>query len=228
MKPLLLSFLLFLSACSSLPNKRLLKLPAKDFGVKSEVLRTNGYYYCEKTKVEYCKYFSGVTSGIVPDTNSKFDEKYIRAFILEKDGYCYFTGGLISSGIKRLPFESALNYCELVNDNNSFDSARVIFESRINNHYLLNSPTNEKGAFSITNNAITFQIYESGSERLQLKEYSGQILNDSTFIVNNEIAYFSFGKKQIRSISEVYHFKPFDINFEIPNRLRDYAKKQRK
>jgi hypothetical protein len=214
--------LTFLVSCSPLTNTKLLKLPSQDFRLDTKTLRTNGYYYCEKERIAYCKFISGVTSGIIADTNSKYNEKYISAFMLYLDGYSYFTGGRVTSGVNRPGAASWTDRCNLIKDFNNFDQARNVFEEHLSKNNIGYHPLHDKGIFNLKGDSILFQVYASGSQTLVLTEYNGIINNDSTFTLLKELIYDKGKKPRILKLNDIYHFKQHNVKADSTNYLRDH------
>jgi hypothetical protein len=64
----------------------------------------------------------------------------------------------------------------------------------------------EKGVYNINGDSIKIQVYHSGSEVLQLFEYSGIILNDSTI----QISRIKHYPNNDEHVNELYRFEPFN------------------
>lgn len=225
MKRHLLYITTFLVACSPLTNNKLLKFPADNFRLDNKVLKTNGYYYCEKQWTRYCR---RVPPTYTPDTLSKYDEKYISAFFLYNDGYAYCTGALITAGLNRPKIYNSNDYCDKLAEFNTFESARQVFEEHLSKNYMGKGSLHDKGVFNIKGDSISFQVYESGSPTLILTEYKGLISNDSTFTIFKELSYYNSKKPTIKNLSDKYHFKHHQTKADSTNYLRDNKTKLNK
>lgn len=189
MKSYLIYLPLILSACSPLNNTRLLNYPPEHFQLDKTILKTNGYYYCEKETTNYCRYMSDAISSSIPDTNSLYTRKYISAFFLYTDGYTYFTGKLITAGVNQPGAMASNDHCHLINEFNTHAQARAVFENHLSKNYIGNDAIHDKGIFTVNRDTLFIQIYESGSYPLILTEYQGLIHNDTTFTLFKELSY---------------------------------------
>lgn len=208
-----LSLLFLVSGCVSLHFKNAIRLPAVDYRIDQSTLRTAGYYYCEKTKLDYCRSVPAA-SGMSIDPDSEYEEKYISAFILSADGYCYYTGGLVTSGIDK----SSHNYCNELYTHNTYRHALKNFEQRISRPLLSNDGRQDRGVFAISGDTILFQVYQSGSAQLPLIEYEGVIINDTTFHLHSGESY----KGQKSPLDDTYHFKSFGSKPDSTSYIRDH------
>lgn len=221
MKRLLLYISTFLVACSPLTNVRFLKFPPSDFRINNNILKTNGYYYCEKQTTRYCR---RIPSNHIADTASKFNERYISAFFLFNDGYAYHTGGLIIAGVNRPGFYSSYDYCDNLAEFNTFKSAREVFEDHLSKNYVGRNSLHDKGVFHLQRDTIHFQIYQSGSHSLVLTEHFGIILNDTTFRLIKTIRHqntFPKTKPIVNNLDDLYQFKSHNRKADSTNYLRD-------
>ena len=231
MKRLLFYILTFLYACSPLSHTKILKFPPKGFRLDNKTLKTNGYYYCEKEQTSFCRRISGVTSGTIADTNSKYNEKYISAFFLYTDGYSYATGGLITSGVNRLGATSWLDHCNLVKDFNTFEQSHLIFEKHLSQKHIGENSLHDKGVFTIKGDSIHVQVYASGTQGLNLTEYEGNIINDTTFKLFKETIHYNSIPKikpMLIKLSDTYHFKHHQLKADSTNYLRNNREKLKK
>jgi hypothetical protein len=214
---------LLLTSCLSLPYKRVILVPGVDYRVSQNAIKTNGYYYSEKTREDFCKQIpSG--SGMTGDMNSKYEQRYISTFVLFLDGYSYCTGSLITSGID----VSSFDFCDQVDANNTFERAREKFETMLTQpSRTLRSDKFDRGVFSLTQDTIRIQIYQTGSESLQLIEYQGVVLNDTTFHLHNQRHYNASRKKQNQKLDETYHFKMHRNKPDSTSYIRNHRDKFR-
>ena len=221
MKSIFLYITIFFVGCNPLTNTKLLKFPPDDFSLDNKLLKTNGYYYCEKQWTRYCRRFP---SNYTVDSLSKYDEKYISAFFLYIDGYAYSTGSLITAGLNRPNIYNSNDYCDKLIQFNTFESARQVFEKHLSENRIGANSSQDKGVFKIKNDTIHFQIYESGSQSLILTEYSGKILNDSTFKIFKESSHLNTipkNKPLVKNLQDIYHFKRHSIKADSTNYYRD-------
>jgi hypothetical protein len=215
-------FLLFIG-CSPLTHTNLLKIPSQEYILDNNTLKTDGYFFCEREREAYCKYLSGITSGLIADPQSKYSEKYISAFVLYKDGYAYYSGNLITSSVKKNSEKSATDYCNIVNENNKFENARTNFENNLIKKAIGNNIMQDKGVFTIKNDSVKFQIYQSGGPILFLAEYQGKIINDTTFTIVKKIFYDK--SRPENQALETYHFKKFKIKPDSASYIRNNRQK---
>jgi hypothetical protein len=227
MKSWMILFLVFFTGCISVSHKKLLKYPAANFTLSQDILKSNGYYYTEKEWTSYCRKLTGITSGVVADTTTKFFEKYISAFVLYNDGYAYATGSLITTGINRPGATSQFDYCNLVEKYNNHQSAREVFEDHIRKGWIADSKY-DKGIYHISNDTIIFQVYQISGPPLEFIEYHCKILNDTSFAIFKKVNYSQKTISASDAKREVYHFKEFPIKPDSTNFLRDKKDKFKK
>lgn len=225
MKRYLIYLSIIATACSPLNNTRLLHYPPEDFRLSNTLLKTNGYYYCEKERTAYCRYISEVQTGLIPDTTSLYKQKYISAFFLYQDGYTYFTGGLITTGVNQRGAMALNDHCHLINEFNTHAQARTVFENHLSRNYIGNDGINDKGIFIIKSDSLFIQVYESGAYPLILTEYQGLILNDTTFTLFKELSYTNGKKPKIVALSDTYRFKSHPLKADSTNYLRNHRAK---
>ena len=214
---------LFLISCQSLPQKKEIFIPATNYRVNQKTLRTNGYYYSEKVREDFCRRVPiPNTIGMMPDQSSRYDQKYISAFVLYSDGYSYHTGGLITSGVD---LSSSSDHCDELIAHNTFDRAREKFENRIGQLSTKGyGKKRDKGVFALSQDIIRIQIY-SGYETLQLMEYEGVVTNDTTFHLHSRRHYSASRKKHIQKLDDTYHFRMHKTKPDSASFIRDHRDK---
>jgi hypothetical protein len=201
--------------------KELINVPPNNFCLSDTILKSNGYFYCEKEKTSYCE-SQEKGSGMESIPESKFVEKYLSIIILYKNGVVIHPRNTIFSGIVRNN-EDYFNYCDKLAEYNNYKSAIEVFESLIEENCFDNR---NKGIYSrgvynlIENKKIKFQIYHGWISATYTSEYLAEILNDSTFQINYIKTYES---NEIKEVNEVYHFrqleqKPDSTSYILDNR----------
>lgn len=217
-KLLILNLLLSFVSCN-LPYRSHIVLPKSDNNLIAGKLRIEGFYYCEKTKTDYCK-SEIVGTGIQRAEESMYEQKYISVIVFYTKGQVYHSGVLLISGIDIEIDEDYLDYCYQLNSKNTFDEAKSEYKELVEKGYLdKGDDKQEKGVYNINGDSIKIQVYHSGSEVLKLFEYSGIILNDSTI----QISRIKYYPNNDEYVNELYRFEPFNAkpdssNFIIKNR----------
>lgn len=183
-------------------------MPLDMIGTDNRSLKLYGYYYQEK-EVKSHPYYRNKYGGYSQDSSVIFNEARIIPLILYPDGTAaamdYFTG---------LQDNSAFDFkktCALA-DRNTIESAFAHFECYLKNEeYKIR--TNfitrkaqiwDQGVYRIENNKITIQTFYNLTGNYYLYEESGDIINDSAFILKRKID-FRTGKES--EISRVYTFR---------------------
>lgn len=212
---------LLLMGCSSLPYKKAILVPKTSYRVNQNIIRTNGYYYAEKTKDDFCRMIP-YAYGMTGDKNSKYLQKYISAFVLYSDGYAYHTGSLHVSGIDK----SSFDFCNELDQNNTFDRAQEKFESYISHsYYRRNESKFDRGVFELSKDTLRIQIYQSGAPTLLLMEYEGTILSDTAFHLHNRKLHGESKKFQNEKLNEIYRYKEYKTKPDSTSYIRDHRSK---
>jgi hypothetical protein len=155
-------------------------------GIHGRSLKTNGYYYYEE-KIHKANFHKPVSI--------KGDFIYaIRPILLDSVG----------------SFSTSDRFIGMYNNkrNNNYASSKKNLEESLKKDYEL--PTT--GYFSIKNNKIRIQYYlkhpESYKSKQSLREeYTGIVLNDSTFVLTE---YLDSNSKKIKMLYRTYHFQKFN------------------
>ena len=156
------------------------------------------------------------------DKSSEYEQKYISAFVLYSDGYSYYTEGLITSGIDA----GSLDYCDELPTNNTFERARDKFERRLSqSSRKRHDDKHDKGVFTLSRDTIKIQIYETGSETLQLMEYEGVVINDTTFHLFGRKGYTAPKRSQNEKLDDTYHFRAYKSKPDSASYIRDHRDK---
>jgi hypothetical protein len=204
---------LLLTGCWPLQHKYAIVVPESNYRVNQNKIRINGYYYSEKSQEGFCR--------IPPYGTGKLVKKYISAFVLYSDGYVYYPAGLIISGIDMTSFD----HCDQLADRNTFEQSRQKFESWISQgSRIFGNGTTDRGVFSLSSDTIRIQVYLTGPNPLQLKEYEGIILNDTTIHLYKE-GHYSPKKYNNKKINETYHLKSYASKPDSANYIRDHRNK---
>lgn len=217
---LMISILLSFLGCS-MPYKSYIVVPKIDYNINPDKLRIDGYYYCEKTRTAYCRReLVGTGSQRVEESN--YERKYISVIVFYSKGQVYHSGGLLISGIDIDSDEDYLDYCYQLNSKNTFDEAKMEYEEFVKDGYLdKGADKQERGVYNINGNSIKIQVYHSGSEILQLFEYSGNIVNDSTI----QISRIKHYPNDDEEVNEIYRFKQFNAKPDSSNYILKNRKK---
>ena len=93
------------------PSKRFVYVPSDNFKLDQNLLRSNGYFYTEKTMENYCQY-SYKDGRIIRPDSALYDRKYLRVLILYNNGIAFHSASEISDGISSHPDYYSANYCE--------------------------------------------------------------------------------------------------------------------
>ncbi len=198
--------IIFALSCG-IPYKNHIELPSKDFKLNPKTIKSNGFYYREKTTINYCK-SEKYASGMRVVKSSEFEEKNIEVLVFYTSGQIYHSGGLMISGINRND-ENYFDYCNLVKSENTFIKAIEKYKYLVTNKFLdSRNGIFEKGVYNISQNKIKIQIYNSGSEVLQLFEYTGKILNDTTIMITKKT---HINNNRTENVNQIYRFVEFGI-----------------
>lgn len=226
---LLLTLMIFLKC--GIPYKKQVILPPENFELNNNILKTNGYYYCEQTMTAYCqKELKGTGSVVVKD--SKYEEATIKVLVLYNKGQAYHSGGFVLSAIDRNDMDDYLNHCDQLESKNNHNEARKYYEGLVESNYLdSKSGAPDRGVYRIQDDLIKVQIYHSGTRTLRLYQYEGKIINDSTIHIIKEIQYpyppkvLNQNPHPPKIVNEIYHFKPFPIKPDSTSYILNHRKR---
>ncbi len=215
-----------MSSCK-IYHKEYVIVPEDNFVLGQNVLKTNGYYYCEITRSSHCKKEIADYGGELVDESSKYEAKGVTFFSLFNDGYLYTSGGFMYRGFY-VTDDVRLDYCHLLEESNNFKSARFRLEEALRNGVYSSSldvkrrGVSNRGIFSIEDKTIILQYYYAAEGGSELVEKKGEILNDTTFLLTSQIY---FKNKSRKEINERYHFKHFPIKPDSISYIREYKHK---
>lgn len=201
-------------------HKSLVNLPEKNFILNPNILKTDGYYYTERTRISYCKN-KRVGSGSRPVETSKYEQKGISYLFLFVDGYLYNGGLSMLPGV--LSGENYYDHCNLVDSNNNFYNARSHLE-----HWLKEGTIGkdkgtykkglfQRGVYQINEKNIKLQHYAGSEGGPYLLEYIGEILNDTTFVITSRRSYDGWSDYE----DWLFKFKKFPIKPDSINYIRN-------
>lgn len=203
-------------------HKKYVIVPKEDFILDEKILKTDGYYYAEKIHTDYCKRVQN-GSGIEVVEESKYEESVILYLFLYRDGYLFNEGMKMLSGVQYSD-ENYFNYCDLLDNQNTFESARNNLEDQLNRRIVgddkgaYKENIFQRGVYSIDGRNIILQHYYGTGGGPNLIEYHGEILNDTTFVIQLEKSYESQSKERLEIL---YKFKKFSIKPDSTNYIRD-------
>ncbi len=126
---LILIFSIF-SGCF-IRHKWLVMVPDDDFTLDQKILKSDGYYYRERTMTFYCKREIDGT-GSRPVNESEYQLKGIVYLFLYTDGYLYNGGPSMLQGVS-MSGEKYWDHCDLLERENNFAHARAGLEEWLNN-----------------------------------------------------------------------------------------------
>lgn len=131
-------------------------------------------------------------------------------FYQERDGYFYTMYCLYTNGM-------------LLYLGGGFSQAEVIeLEDRIRNGSFYASAKefkNNWGVFNIENNTIKFEKWYAGDPPLKAYVRAGEIINDTTFVINESYRMQGGKKTEVRAKAETYHFKAFSPKPDSTNKF---------
>ena len=201
-------------------QKSLVIVPDENFVLDQKILRSDGYYYTERTSVAYCKKEKFGT-GSRPVIESKYQLKGITYLFLYTDGYLYNGGPSMLPGVS-INGEKYWDHCDLLENENNFAHARAGLEEWLEGGNVeIDKPIHKKGLFQrgiyyIEENSIKLQHYIGTEGGPQLIESSGEILNDTTFLITST-KYFN---ENTDYEDRLYKFKKFSIKPDSTNYIR--------
>lgn len=197
-KPIPLVFLLlFIFSCgtsnSLVTNRFNGNYKINPIGIHGRNLKTNGYYYY-KEKIHKANFHKPVSI--------KGDFIYaIRPILLDSVGNFSTSDRFIGK----------YNSIYTNKRNNNYASSKKNLEESLNKGYEL--PTT--GYFSVKNNKIRIQYYlkhpGSYKNKQSFREFTGTVLNDSTFVLTESL---DFGSEKIKMLYRTYHFQKFRLQMK--------------
>jgi hypothetical protein len=190
-----------------MPSKRFVNIPPEDFELDQSVLRTNGYFYTEKTMERFCKkeYNGSGYSGV---GGTEYQSKYLRVLFLYTNGTSFHSGSEVISGST---IDTSFNYydhCESLERWNKYEKAHEVVQLKLDSDKWNYSSAN-KGTYKIVDDSLlTVQVYLTGLNYNQiLSEFNGIIKNDSTIFISS---YHEYHPEYSKELNEIYHFKKHD------------------
>tara|TARA_R110001599_G_scaffold50957_1_gene143511 strand:- start:442 stop:1029 length:588 start_codon:yes stop_codon:yes gene_type:complete len=189
----LVFLLLFIFSCGTsnykITNRFKGNYKIDTLGIHGRNLKTNGYYYYEE-KIHKANFHKPISI--------KGDFIYaVRPILLDSVGNFSISDRFIGM----------YNSIYTNKRNNNYASSKKNLEESLKKDYKL--PTT--GSFSIKNNKIRIQYYlngpESSKSKQSFREYTGIVLNDSTFVLTE---YLDFRFKKITMLHRTYHFQKFN------------------
>lgn len=202
-------------------HKQTVIVPDENYTLDQKVLKSDGYYYRERTMTFYCKREIDGT-GSRPVKESEYQLKGIIYLFLYTDGYLYNGGPSMLQGVSTNG-EKYWDHCDLLERENSFTHARSRLEGWLEGGNVgIDKPIHKKGLFQrgtyyIEENSIKLQHYIGTEGGPDLIESNGEILNDTTFLITST-RYFN---ENIDYEDRLYKFKKFPIKPDSTNYIRD-------
>lgn len=214
--------LIFFNSCFVVHHKRSV-LNENERGDNLNVLRIDGYYFRELEKEAY-PYYKNEYGGISESKSEPYQQKLIEPLILNKNGSVRIFSET-SGSQDDLWFDYSEN-CLLL-DFNSIESAKQHFECLLNNDDDRYSIWG-KGVFGVDSTRILIQYYVNWRGDYYLQEKSGEILNETSFILTERFDY-KLDKRDM--INELYLFQKFnkkpDSSSFITEHPRRFGSKKR-
>ena len=207
-------------------HKKYVVVPKKDFLLDKKILRSDGYYYTETTRTSYCRRLQD-GSRTEPAQESEYEGKGISYLFLYKDGYLFSSGMATISGTSYTD-ENYNDYCYLLDSLDTFQSARDRLEESLKRGIIgedegaYKKNIFQRGVYSIDGRNIKLQHYYGTGGGPNLVEYHGEILSDTTFVIQLEKSYESQSKERLEIL---YKFKKFSIKPDSTNYIRDNRNK---
>jgi len=195
--------------------KEKFNVPDENYQLKASILRTDGYFVCERSKTNHCNYTSK-NNIRNPQTESEFTEKYVVGMVIYPDGSFYYPKNVIFNGFERNDM-NYYNYCNLLNEQNNYEYSIKKLEKHLSDSQLESNPRYqegiyEKGIYRISDNKkMILQSYQGWPTSEYTIEEEALIINDSSFVVKSSKIY---ERNEIKITNDTFRLKTFK---DIPN-----------
>lgn len=223
MKTKFFIYLFLFGIVGCMPSKRYVYLPPEHFKADKELLKTNGYYYTEKTTKYHCEYLFKEGRKIKSDS-TLYNRKHLRLLFLYDNGLSYHSGGEMLAGLFLDTNYKDDSHCDKLTNWNTYEKAHQYAQMKLKNGSWDNHHKAHKGTYKIENDSqITVQVYLTGlNYNYILAELKGSIKNDSTIYFSS---YHEYHPKYSKELNETYHFKQFDKKPDSTSYILENRKK---